>query len=279
MASRKKRKREKEKILGEEKGGIMKKFLSVVLSACMALTFAGCGAGQDGKAVYDAANKKTQELTALDVSYTMDMKMKQGEETMDISSNMAMKMDAINSENMRIYAEGVTSTEGQNIDTKMYYENGYYYMEAAGQKFKYAMDLETMMETAKQSMGGGTVETDYLSEVKVKKDGDNQILTFTADASKMDSYVQEIMASMSSMPGLEGVTYTIKEVSGEATVNKDGYFSQVNIKMSMDMAMGAENVSMDMTMNTTYNNIGQPVEITTPDLDSYQEIDPSLLGM
>ena len=45
----------------------MKKFLSVVLSACMALTFAGCGAGQDGKAVYDAANKKTQELTALDV--------------------------------------------------------------------------------------------------------------------------------------------------------------------------------------------------------------------
>ena len=55
----------------------MKKFLSVVLSACMALTFAGCGAGQDGKAVYDAANKKTQELTALDVSYTMDMKMKQ----------------------------------------------------------------------------------------------------------------------------------------------------------------------------------------------------------
>ena len=44
----------------------MKKFLSVVLSACMALTFAGCGAGQDGKAVYDAANKKTQELTALD---------------------------------------------------------------------------------------------------------------------------------------------------------------------------------------------------------------------
>ncbi len=257
----------------------MKKFLSVVLSACMALTFAGCGAGQDGKAVYDAANKKTQELTALDVSYTMDMTMKQGEETMDISSNMDMKMDAINSENMRIYAEGVTSTAGQDIDTKMYYENGYYYMEAAGQKFKYAMDLETMMETAQQSMGGGAVETDYLSEVKVKKDGDNQILTFTADASKMDSYVQEVMASMSSMPGMEGVTYTIKEVSGEATVNKDGYFSKVDMKLSMDMTMGAESVSMDMTMNTTYNNIGQPVEITTPDLDSYQEIDPSLLGM
>lgn len=256
----------------------MKKFLSVVLSACMALTFAGCGAGQDGKAIYVEANKKTQELTALDASYTMDMTMKQGEETMNVSSSMDMKMDAINTDNMRFYARGVTSTAGQDIDTKLYYENGYYYMEAAGQKFKYAMDLETLMETAKQSMGGGAMEAEYLSDVTVKKDGDNQILTFTADASKMDAYVQEVMASMTSMPGMEGVTYTIKEVSGEATVNKDGYFSKVNMKMSMDMTMGTESMSMDMTMNTVYNNIGQPVEITAPDLEGYQEIDPALLG-
>ena len=78
-----------------------------------------------------------------------------------------------------------------------------------------------------------------LKEVKVKKDGDNQILTFTADASKMDSYVQEVMGSMASMPGLEGVTYTIKEVSGEATVDKDGYFSQIKMKMVMDMSISA----------------------------------------
>ena len=153
-------------------------------------------------------------------------------------------------------------------------------MEAAGQKFKYAMDIEGMMEIMEQNMGGGTVEADYMKEVKVKKDGDNQILTFTADASKMDSYVQEVMGSMASMPGLEGVTYTIKEVSGEATVDKDGYFSQIKMKMVMDMSMSGESISMDMDMDTVYHNIGQPVEITAPaDLDSYQEIDPALLGM
>ena len=85
---------------------------------------------------------------------------------------------------------------------------------------------------------------------------------------------------MASMPGLEGVTYTIKEVSGEATVDKDGYFSQVKMKMVMDMSMSGESISMDMDMDTVYHNIGQPVEITAPaDLDSYQEIDPALLGM
>ncbi len=258
----------------------MKKFLSTMLCAGMILAMTGCGGGADGKAVYEAASQKTQELTSLDASCTVKMNMKQGEETMDVSSTMNMKMDSANTENLRIVGEGTTSTAGQTVDTKIYYEGGYYYMEAAGQKFKYAMDIEGMMEIMEQNMGGGTVEADYMKEVKVKKDGDNQILTFTADASKMDSYVQEVMGSMASMPGLEGVTYTIKEVSGEATVDKDGYFSQIKMKMVMDMSMSGESISMDMDMDTVYHNIGQPVEITAPaDLDSYQEIDPALLGM
>lgn len=258
----------------------MKKLTSILLSISMVLALSGCGGGADGAAIYEEANKKTQELTSLDVSYTMDMTMKQGEETMDVSSTMNMKMDAIDSPaDLRIFGEGVTSSAGQNVDTKMYYENGYYYMEAAGQKIKYTMDFEAMLEAAEQSVGAN-MDAAYMKEVKVSKNGDDQILTFTADASKMDSYVQEVMGNMGTMAGLEGVSYTIKEVSGEATVNKDGYFSKVNITMSMDMTMGSESVSVDMHMDTVYNNIGQPVEITAPaDLDSYQEIDPSLLGM
>lgn len=258
----------------------MKKFLSILLSVGMMLAFAGCGSGADGAAIYEAANKKMEELNSLDVSYTMEMKMKNGEETMDISSSMNMKMDSINSaENLRILGEGTTSAEGQDIDTKMYYENGYYYMEAAGQKFKYAMDFEAMLETAEQSVGGN-MDVAYMKEVKVTKSGDNQILTFTGDASKMDAYVQEMMASMGTMGGMEGVSYTIKEISGEATVNKDGYFSNVKIKMSMDMSMGSESISIDMNMDQVYNNIGQPANITAPaDLDSYMEIDPALLGL
>lgn len=258
----------------------MKKFLSILLSVGMMLTFAGCGGGADGTAIYEAADKKMQELNSLDVFYTMEMTMKQGDQTMDVSSSMNMKMDSITSaENLRILGEGTTSADGQDIATMMYYENGYYYMEAAGQKIKYVMDFEAMLEAAEQSVGGN-VNVAYMKEVKVNKDGDNQILTFTADASKMDDFVQEMMASMGNITGMEGVSYTIKEVNGEATVNKDGYFSNVKVNLSMDMSMGSESISVDMHMDQTYNNIGQPVEITAPaDLDSYQEIDPGLLGL
>ena len=52
----------------------------------------------------------------------------------------------------------------------------------------------------------------------------------------MDAYVQDIMSSMgTAAAGMEGVTYKIKEASGEAVVNKDGYFSSMKIKMLMDM--------------------------------------------
>ena len=71
----------------------MKKLTTLLLSAAMILSLAGCGGKQDPKEIYDAAAKKAQELTSVDASYVLNMKMVQGEETMDMSMDMNMKMD------------------------------------------------------------------------------------------------------------------------------------------------------------------------------------------
>ena len=180
---------------------------------------------------------------------------------------------------MKYLAAGKTTMAGQDIDMKMYYEGGYYYMETMGQKIKYAMDLNQLMEQVKQSTEGANMESSYMKEIKAKKDGDNQVLTFTADAEKMDSYVQDIMGSMSgAIAGAEDIAYKIKSASGEAVVNKDGYFSSMNIKMSMDMTVQGETVGVEMDTNAVYHNPGQAVTLTAPDLEGYQEIDPAALG-
>lgn len=259
----------------------MKKLTTMLLSAAMILSLAGCGGKQDPKEIYDAAAKKAQEMTSVDASYVLDMNMTQGEENMDMSMDMNMKIDGINSESMRYLMDGTTSAMGQSMPTNMYYEGGYCYMDLMGQKVKYAMDLDEMTAQATQSLGGVTVDSSYLKDIKAEKDGDNQVLTFTADASKMDTYAKDLMSSMgSAMDGLGDITYTIKEVSGESVVNKDGYFSSAKIKMVMEMSLEGETVSVDMDMDMTYNNPGQAVEITAPgDLDSYTEIDASMLGL
>lgn len=253
----------------------MKKLLSIVLSAALALSLAGCSK-PDPKAIYDAASKKSAELTDLDMTYDADMKMNQGEDSLDMTMSMDMKMTGLNTDSMRYFAEGTTSAMGQEIPVSMYYEDGYYYMDTMGQKFKYAMDIETMMEQINQNMGSAAMSSEYLSEITAEKDGDNQVLTFTADESKLDSYVQEVMEMMGT--DLEGVSYTINEMSGEAVVNKEGYFASSKILMKMDMTLEGETITMDLDMDVDYRNPGQSVTIDTPDLEGYTEIDPSLLG-
>lgn len=257
----------------------MKKCLTVMLTAAMVLSLAACGGGgssKDAKTIYDEASKKTAELTSMDMTSVINMDMKQGEESINMKMDMDMKIADMNNEKMRYSATGTTTMMDQNMEMSMYYENGYYYIDSMGQKIKYAMDLTAMMEQVKQTTEGANVQSDYLKDIKSKKDGDNQVLTFTVDAAKMDSYVQDIMGDMGT--NMEGVTYSIKEASGEAVVNKDGYFTSAKMKMTLEMTMNGETVSMAMDVDSIYNNIGQAVEVTAPDdLDSYTEVDASAM--
>lgn len=249
----------------------MKKCLTLLLAAVTVLSLAACGSAKDPKAIYDDASKKTSELTSMDVDSVVNMQMVQGGKTTDIKMNLNMKMAGINTENLKYQAQGTTDIGEQSIDISMYYENGYYYMSSMGQKIKYAMDLDAMMKQIKQTTEGASMDSSYLKEITAKKENGNQILTFTVDAEKMDAYVQDIMGQMGT--DLEGVTYTIKDASGEATVSEEGYFINSKINMSLEMNSQGETISMVMDTDSTYNNPGQDVEVTAPDLEGYTEID------
>lgn len=258
----------------------MKKCLALLLSAAMVLSLAGCGGGKDARTIYDEASKKTSELKEMDIETTSAMTMTQGAETMDLSTTMDIQITGVNTEDMKYLASGKTSMAGQDIDMMMYYEDGYYYMETMGQKFKYAMDLNQLMEQVKQNTESTNMQSSYMKEIKAKKDGENQILTFTADAEKMDTYVQDVMSSMGgAVAGVEDIDYKIKSASGEAVVNKEGYFTSVNIKMSMDMTVQGQTVSVEMDTDSVYRNPGQAVTLQAPDLEGYQEVDPAVMGI
>ncbi len=247
----------------------MKKVSVLLFTAAMALSLAGCG-GQNPKKIYDDAAKKTAELDSMDVSSVIAMKMTQGEETKDIFLDMDMKISGINTDGMKYQADANTTMMGPIF---MYYESGYYYMDAMGQKIKYAMDLDAMMKQIKQSTEGSGMDSSYLKDIQAKKDGENQNLTYTVDATKMDSYLQDIMSQMRT--DADRMTYNIKEASGEAVVNKDGYISKQKVKMVFEMELQGETISMDMDVDSVYNNPGQTVEVTTPDLEGYEEVDAS----
>lgn len=256
----------------------MKRMAVLVMSAALAFTVAGC-AKKDPKALYTEAVKKNQELSGMDMSSVVKMTMTQGEESIDVSVDMNFQMADINTDKMKYVASGTTSLMGESIETSMFYTDGYYYMDMMGQKMKYAMDMDQLMEQVKQTTENGNLNVEYMKDIQAKKDGDNTILTFTTDPAKMDEYVKEVMGSMgSTMPGMDQADFTINVVDGELTVNKEGYYTNMKMNMDMEVSVMGETMGLKMEMTADIHDPGKTVEVTLPDTEGYQEIDASLMN-
>ena len=92
----------------------------------LAFSVAGC-AKKDPRELYTEAVKKNQELSGMDMTSVMKMTMTQGEQSVDISMDIGIQMADINTDKMKYVAKGTTSLMGQDIETSMFYTDGYYY--------------------------------------------------------------------------------------------------------------------------------------------------------
>lgn len=257
----------------------MKKLAIAMLSAILVFSMAGCGGAgagsgkEDAKSIYDAATEKNSKLTDMDMTSKMTMKMEAKDQSLDITMNSEAKINQINTEKMQMAMTSKTSMSGQDVDMNIYYKDGYYYIDAAGQKSKMAMNLDDIMKQVKSTTEGGNVGSDMMKELSVKKDGDNQVVTFTCDPKKMNEYVTSMLGqTMGNSTDTSAMKLTIKNASGTATIGKDGYFTATKLKFDCTMEISGEEATMSMDMDATINNPGQPVEVTLPALDDFKEV-------
>lgn len=252
---------------------------AAVLSAVMMFSVTACGNKvQDPREAMDAAVEKNAGLDSMDMDMNMKMHMSQGGQNLDISMDMNMKMADINKDTMRYLGDTKTSMAGQSVEMTIFYTDGYYYMDVMGQKIKYPMDLTQLMETVKKSTQSSTLTSEQMTDVTLKEEGDNTILTFTADPEKMNTYLKDAMGSMSGAGiGTENMEMTIREASGSYTVNKEGYYTDMILKMSFDMTVQGQTVAADIEMTGSVNDPGQPVDVELPSTDGYTEVDPAAL--
>lgn len=256
----------------------MRKAAAVLIAGVLAVTAAGCARKPDPKEIYSAAVEKNNALTSIDMDVAMKMAMTVEEESMDMEVSSNTRMDQSDKEHIKFITDSSVAMDGMNMETTVFYEDGYYYIEAMGQKMKYPMDLESLTAQIEESVGSTTLPVESLDTVEVKKDGDSQILTFTANPEKMNDYLAQVMGAMGDVSQVSGLNMTIKSASGQYTIGKDGYYT--DMKMNMDLSMESQGASVDMILDVTgtVHNPGQPVEITLPDTADYLEIDPALLG-
>ena len=252
-----------------------RKAAAVLMAGALAVAaVSGCAKKQDPKEIYSAAVEKNSALDSVDMDVTMKMAMTADEESMDMEVSSNTKMDQSDKEHVKFITASSVAMDGMNMETTVFYD----YMEAMGQKMKYPMDLESLTAQIQESVGSTTLPVESLDTVEVKKDGDNQILTFTANPEKMNDYLGQVMGAMGDVSQVSGLNMTINSADGEYTIGKDGYYT--DMKMNLDLSMESQGASVGMILDITgtVHQPGQPVEITLPDTADYVEIDPALLG-
>lgn len=251
-----------------------------LLSAAMLLSLTACGAKEDPNTVFDEAVAKNAKLTDMDTTMNMKMTMSAEDVSMDIDTVMDMKASQLNTAQMLYFADMdmtmAASGATQSVNTKTFYKDGYCYIDSMGMKMKYAMDLSSMMDSLNQSTEVANMSSSDLKELSMEKNGDNRILTFTADPSKMNDQMKSVLGSVGDeLTASSDLQINVTDISGKYIINKEGYYTDVTINMVFDMNMMGAAFDVTANVDMKVNNPGKPVTVTLPDTEGYEEVDMS----
>ena len=271
----------------------LKRLAAATAALVMVLTVPAYANDADAVAVYEEMNQKQKTLTDVNAYYDFNISTKM--DAMQMSSRLEMNMKAnhiTEPEHLRMNnymrmtigqfsngneAEGPAGKSdsidlsGTPVTGNMYYENGMYYMDMMDQKIKQPMPLEQMMKSIQQIPGMDNGGLDYIQNLKLRTEGEDRILSYTMDAGKMNSLLDQVMG-MSGMSAVaqSGAQVSYDAISGEFVIDPDGYCKKSRMKMGMTMTVADQTVSVTMDGDVGYADLGQPVEFATPDLNGYQ---------
>lgn len=273
-----------------------KKWTAAALSLMLLGSLTACQkdeaekAGQEGAAkaedtakeldpleLYTQASEKSRELQDMEMTIDMQMKLMQGEESLDIGSKMDMKIKGNGTDTMEYYTDSVTTLMEQEISSTMFYKDGYYYMDAMGQKYKYAYDVQQLMEQVEESISASAPEISGIQNIAAEEKDGTTILTFDVDPSQMNAYVENALGALGDASQTGSVE--IQKVSGTCTVGSEGYFTTTDLNMSFSMDIQGTAVDVEATAASSISNVGDQVTISYPeDLNEYTEVDASLVN-
>ena len=249
-----------------------KRVLPILLAGLMVLGFSGCQKA-DPTEILQNAMTKTQSLES--VEYDAGLSFDAEISGMRIGMDLDMNLKAINDEENPALAYTMsTSLMGQDVNVDMIYQDGTLYMDSMGYKVKSAIDYDDFIKDNGQIFDLTKLDSEDvkdLTNLEMKMDGYNIIFSFTADEKEGQDLLDAIMQAMEMESGGTTEQIKLKSLSGEYTVNKDGYLIGQKIVMSCEMTQDNITSAADITVDMSLVNPGQTVEIKVDDPDSYQE--------
>lgn len=260
---------------------LMKRVVAVVLTAALFSPMTAYAAqSSEAMDLYRKVYEKSKTTTDINAFYDFDVKMtgpsSGGEGTEQVQMRMEMNAKLSNladPANMRYmtYAR-MTVPEMGEMTYSTYYFNNYCYMDLMGQKVKYPMNLSQIMEQATAASSAFEVNEELIKDMNMWAEGENRVLGYTIDDSRLNEYLQRILGSSGLNELVEGMNLKVHSLSGEYVVNPDLDIIKMRLKMAIDMEVDGQVYTISMNGDVGIADPGQPVDVPLPNPAEYTEI-------
>uniref|UniRef100_UPI002E7A5875 DUF6612 family protein n=1 Tax=Enterocloster aldenensis TaxID=358742 RepID=UPI002E7A5875 len=259
----------------------MKRLLAIVLGAALLCPMtAYAGQTEEAKALYDQVQEKSNAITDMNAFYDFKINFggsmieNAGITASDMRLEMNVKMNHLTEPALMRYMAycRMTDPDGSQMTYSMYYLDGYMYMDMMGQKIKMPMAMGDMMQQSMASANAFEVPTDIVKDMNLWDEGENKVIGFTIDDSRMNEFIQTVLGSTGLTGMMEGTSMSLHNIKGEYVVNPNNDLIKMRLKMDMSMTMDGETITMSMDGDVGIADPGQPVDVPVPNVAEYTDI-------
>lgn len=253
----------------------IKKITTLLLCCALLFSITACGKQRTAKEVMQDSLRQISKSKDADftgnASYSIETGKEGTQSNISFKMNFDTKLQIVDKNKLKMAMTSTVNMLGQSIDMKMYYNDGYYYMDTAGTKQKMKMDIESLQKQLQSTTGQTSLPIKYYKDLKLsEKDGSN-VISYSINSDGLSKYVKDITSSMSTITGGNS-NIKITSMSGTKTLNDKDLPIKESIKMvieSNDNEVGKITLKMDLV----YHNPGKSVSVTLPtDLNTYTEV-------
>ncbi|MDO4482606.1 MAG: hypothetical protein Q4C14_07805 [Bacillota bacterium] len=252
--------------------------IMLLVSFIIILTAAGCSSDGD---TYEAGTKektpfeeycmiseRLNEFSTVQAQLTTAFFVNNGNESLQL--NMVSEIKQSGNGIVGADIEMITTTRylDETVEMYSYYTDGYFYTDYEGQKVKYKLSNEDMMEENNLTLP--IISEESLKDISAETDDrGSRVVTLVADSDvirkSLDRYAEQLIQAENGYFKCSDLTVVVKADEKGNIISCDSLIS---------MSVTDKGVTTEYTVDTytEYFNINEKLEIEFPDFSEYTEI-------
>ena len=233
----------------------MKKLATALVSAAAIMTMSTTAfAAENPAEVFDRVMEKNNTIQSAEIQSGVHSVILAKDVIPDgqMKVDMAMhaEMDMQDTTDLKYLAQVASSILGQDSYSQVFYTDGYYYVDANGVKLKYPMPLEQIISSVQTGVNTSNMESSYMKGISLNEVNGKRVLAYEANPKKLNKNVKEALG----------------------TVMNNDYIIYMTNYIVYNMEVLDQPMTCITLMETEVQNPGEPVVVTLPSTDGYEDL-------